>query len=224
MVDSVIPGQRSGSRTKLQDVQRYNVAVSRAKDQVWLFHSISLNQLGNREDLRYRLIEYAQRISNKFEAEPGGLVPVSESVRVKPFDSLFEQRVYNRIIERGYRVTPQYPVMGYRIDLVVEGEHGKLAVECDGDVWHGPDAQKNDMRRQRDLERCSWEFYRIWESDFYANPQKALEGLWSLLDEKNIFPLTDIFTKECASLGDDISGGKNKSSVLAPAQVPQQSR
>ena len=28
-------------------VQRYNVAVSRAKDQVWLFHSVGMDELTN---------------------------------------------------------------------------------------------------------------------------------------------------------------------------------
>ena len=32
---------------------------------------------------------------------------------------------------------PQFEIAGYRIDLVVEGMQGRLAVECDGDAWHG---------------------------------------------------------------------------------------
>ena len=38
---------------------------------------------------------------------------------------------------RGYRVRPQVPAYGYRIDLVVTGGENRLAVECDGDEWHG---------------------------------------------------------------------------------------
>jgi very-short-patch-repair endonuclease len=55
----------------------------------------------------------------------------------------------------------------YRIDLVVEGMQGRLAVECDGDQWHGPDRYEQDMARQRDLERAGWNFVRIRGGDFY---------------------------------------------------------
>jgi hypothetical protein len=38
---------------------------------------------------------------------------------------------------------------------------GRLAVECDGDEWHGPDRYEQDMARQRDLERAGWQFVRF---------------------------------------------------------------
>ncbi len=107
---------------------------------------------------------------------------------VEPFESLFEQHVFQKIAERGYRVIPQYEVAGYRIDLVVEGMRGRLAVECDGEAWHGPEQYQHDMARQRDLERCDWQFWRLPGSAFYRDPDRALEGLWTRLSELNIFP------------------------------------
>ena len=70
----------------------------------------------------------------------------------------------------------------YRIDLVVEGMQGRLAVECDGDRWHGPDQFEYDVARQRDLERVGWQFVRIRGSDFYRDPIEALVPLWDKLD------------------------------------------
>ncbi|MCY4177165.1 MAG: hypothetical protein OXD32_01525 [Endozoicomonadaceae bacterium] len=43
-----------------------------------------------------------------------------------------------------------------------------------------------DMQRQRQLERCGWEFFRIRESAFYANKENALAGLWQMLEERGI--------------------------------------
>ena len=43
------------------------------------------------------------------------------------------------------------------------------------------------MQRQRQLERCGWEFYRIRESAFYSNKDGALAGLWQALEERGIF-------------------------------------
>ena len=69
-------------------------------------------------------------------------------------------------------------------------------MECDGDFWHGADAYTADMERQRKLERCGWNFFRIRESRYYADPEKALEPLWSLVDRMGISSLTAIYEQD----------------------------
>jgi REase_MTES_1575 len=49
----------------------------------------------------------------------------------------------------------QYRVGRYRIDLVVEGERGRLAIELDGDAYHGPERWEADRQRQAILERSA---------------------------------------------------------------------
>ena len=85
-------------------------------------------------------------------------------------------------------MVPQHRVHGFRIDLVVLGDHSRLAVECDGDEWHGPEQYARDMAHQRDLERCGWRFFRLRASEFYRDPDAALEPLWALLHERGIAP------------------------------------
>ena len=107
-----------------------------------------------------------------------------------PYESWFELDVALMIATRGYRVIPQYPTIeNKRIDLVVEGEISKLAVECDGDRWHGPDEYEKDMDRQRRLERAGWEFFRVRGSVFSADPESSLEPLWLMLREHKIYPV-----------------------------------
>jgi very-short-patch-repair endonuclease len=108
-----------------------------------------------------------------------------------PFDSWFEVDVALEIVRKGFEVIPQFEMAGYCIDLVVEGGHARLAVECDGDNWHGVDHYEADMQRQRQLERCGWQFFRVRESVFYANKSGALKGLWQALDEREILPRFD---------------------------------
>ena len=114
-----------------------------------------------------------------------------------PFESWFELDVALKIVDRGYKVIPQYPVVeNKRIDLVIEGEATRLAVECDGDYWHGRDEYEKDMERQRMLERCGWTFFRIRESEFNANPETSLNPLWAKIDSMNIQPLTKFAYEE----------------------------
>lgn len=174
------PNERIGVLAKTSDHQRFNVAASRARDQLWLFHSAALEDLSP-ACVRYRLVDYMRAPRRMID-------DTSETER---FDSEFERHVYERIVARGFAVRPQVPVGDalthrYRIDLVVEGIRGKLAVECDGDRWHGPERYESDMRRQRDLERAGWRFWRVRGGEFYRDPEAALATLWAELDSAGV--------------------------------------
>jgi len=55
-----------------------------------------------------------------------------------PFDSWFEVDVALALAALGYTLSAQVEVAHKHIDLVIEGDDGaRLAVECDGEVWHG---------------------------------------------------------------------------------------
>ncbi|MGW2641275.1 AAA domain-containing protein [Streptomyces sp. NPDC001348] len=168
--------------------QAYNVAASRAQDQMWLFYSVPPDRL-KPHDLRLNLLTYMENPPAALEAVDD-IGPVLPDVRRAPFDSLFEQQVYLEIKERGYHVIPQFPVGSKRIDLVVVGARGRLAVECDGDAFHHATRQQieNDQRRDRELKRVGWEFWRVRESEFRFDPDAALDGLWQELDRQGIRP------------------------------------
>lgn len=181
------PNGRFAAQTKENMVQRYNVAASRAKDQMVLVHSLRSSDLKNPNDLRKQLIDYCLNVEQgRSQDVQGSIGIVPEGERVAPFDSLFEQRVHNRIVSRGYKVIPQYEPQiegyGYRIDLVVVGPYGKFAVECDGEFWHGADEFAKDIIRQENLERAGWRFFRVRESSFYSDPS-CLDELWPQLEK-----------------------------------------
>lgn len=195
MVAAPAEERRLSALTRDSAVQRYNVAASRAKDQLWLFHSVQIGDLANKtnnkankNDMRYQLLDYCYSIANRRDAAALGstITSVAEDKLVDPFDSLFEQRVFNRVVERGYSVIPQFAADTYRIDLVVIGAQARLAIECDGDRWHGPDRYAADLARQRDLERAGWTFFRIRESEFYVDALGVLTRLWQKLGELDI--------------------------------------
>ena len=171
--------------TRPEDERRFNVAVSRAKEQVWLFHSVELDDLSNTNDLRYKLLDHFLN----YKPQP---IPTQRTYERKlgtqpePFESWFEIDVYNDIVSNNYSVIPQYEVAKgrYRIDLVTILPNGvKIAIECDGDKFHGPEQLQNDLMRQRTLERCGWQFIRIRGAEYYSNRKKALEPLWKKIQE-----------------------------------------
>ena len=155
-----------------------------------------------------------ERIALQTKRQPGN--------QPHSFDSWFELDVFLRVARRGYRVIPQHEFGGYRIDLVVEGMDGSLAVECDGDYWHGADRYEADAARQRDLERCGWTFWRLRESVFRLDPDEALDDLWATLTRLRIFPTADEKMRHGAAQEAAEAGASTPADrTVASASIPQ---
>jgi very-short-patch-repair endonuclease len=175
---SVVADDNSYSATKLPDGQRINVAASRAQDQLWVFHTVDPATL-HPDDHRRALIEYV-RDSPTEEKRSAGLLDRCESD--------FERHVVRDLLNRRYQVDVQHRVGRYRIDIVVSGERSRLAVECDGDRFHGPEQWDQDMRRQRQLERLGWTFCRIRASEYYRQRAATIDALVARLEDLEIEP------------------------------------
>jgi very-short-patch-repair endonuclease len=152
--------------------QRFNVAASRARDQMWIVHSLSPQNDLKADDLRRQLIEHAQ--------DPSRLMRALEE-KEKRTQSSFEREVMKRLMTAGYRVAPHWRVGAFRIDLVVEGDSRRLAVECDGDRSYPLEKLPEDMERQAILERMGWVFTRIRGTEFFRNPERTMKPVFEKL-------------------------------------------
>jgi very-short-patch-repair endonuclease len=161
--------------------QQFNVAASRARDQMILVRSVEPDQLGGSDRLRRSLIEHF--------AKPFGEQPSRVGDARDLCESDLERGIYDWLNAAGYRVMPQVRVGTYRIDLVVEGaEDTRLAVECDGDKYQGPEQWIEDMRRQRALERTGWVFWRCFAVSWIRRREAVLEDLRRALEAQGIRP------------------------------------
>ena len=167
--------------------KRYNVAVSRARNLLWIVHSLDVDSHLKSGDLRRRLLEHAR--------DPQALLREME-VHGSRVGSPFEKEVMQRLVAAGYRVRSQWPVGAYRIDLVVEGLNRKLAIECDGEKWHTPEQLQDDLERQAILERLGWIFVRIRGSLFFRNPDAAIAPVFAKLEHLDIEALGPVSESE----------------------------
>jgi very-short-patch-repair endonuclease len=159
--------------------QRFNVAASRARDQMWIVHSLDPNHDLKADDLRRQLIEHAE--------DPARLMRALEE-KEKRTQSTFEREVMKRLATAGYRVTPHWRIGTFRIDLVVEGDGKRLAIECDGDRYYPLEKLPEDMDRQSVLERMGWIITRIRSSEFLRNPARAMKPVFEQLEMLEIRP------------------------------------
>lgn len=174
------PGDR-GAPSRLEMEQRFNVAASRARDRNYLFRSVNEDAFAP-DSLSAKLIRHFRQPF----VQDAALV---QDLRDR-CESDFEREVFDMITKRNYRVKTQVPVGGYRIDMVVEGDEGRrLAIECDGDKYHGPGQWQADMTRQRTLERAGWIFWRCFASSFVMRRDDVLADLFGTLDKMGIAAL-----------------------------------
>jgi very-short-patch-repair endonuclease len=161
--------------------QRFNVAASRARDRMYLVRSVQLSDLSE-VDLRKTLLDHFDKPILQGQRSGEDLIGLCESG--------FEKEVYLKLVDKGYRVIPQVKVGAYRIDMVVEGaEDRRLAIELDGDEFHGPDRWAHDMNRQRILERAGWSFWRCFASTWSLHTEEVFDELLSKLSSMHIEPI-----------------------------------
>jgi very-short-patch-repair endonuclease len=181
IISMVIGSQDRAAANKADMRQRFNVALSRARDRMYLFRSVSESDFAD-DTLNGRILSHFKQ---PFHQD----VKKVQSLRER-CESGFEFEMFDELTKRGYRVEPQVPCGGYRIDFVVEGSEGRrLAIECDGDRYHGPGRWQEDMARQRVLERAGWTFWRCFASTFVRRRSEVMSDLVGTLQQLGIEPL-----------------------------------
>lgn len=170
----VAKNARFASLTKDDDKKRFNVAVSRARNQAWLFYSLTLEDL-NPACVRHSLLSYFLNPKEEIKED-----------EVKIFEDSFEEEIYNKIVEKGYIVNTKVKAGKHIIDLVVEGKNNRLAIDCENKTWKGMEKWKEDMERINQLERVGWEFVKIRGFQFYRNPNEAMKDVWEKLNKLKI--------------------------------------
>lgn len=182
LVDSAAPGLPLRKETDGADgmmKKRWNVAVSRARDQLWLVHSFDPAAQLKPDDLRRSLFDWADGVMSDTigAAEPFDLP-----------DPEFTGQVLRALRKRGYRVEAGHDAGAWRLDMVVRARGRAAAIECDGSGREDEDAIRRDMERQTVLERAGWKFVRVRSADWFRRPEKTLERVCEALAALGIAP------------------------------------
>ena len=182
----VAPGHRLVALTAERFRQGFNVAASRARDQLWLFHAVTAEELAP-ADLRRRLLEHVTHPPDPVGSAAARARPASTDGRDPAFATRFAQRIHAELSAHGFAVAPGVEVNGRRLDLVVTGDGGRLAVLCDGVERPAP-LRRDDVEREQELRRFGWPVVRVRESDHVVDPEAVVAGILAELAAAGIAP------------------------------------
>ena len=160
--------------------RRLNVLFTRARERVEVF--TSMNPADVRVDERSG--QGVRALRDYLEYAANGRLETGLITRRRP-DSDFEIAVGSLLESAGYEVEPQVGVAHYFIDLAVRHPRTGnfvIGIECDGATYHSAkSARDRDRTREEALRALGWDLYRIWSTDWFADPRREFGKLQQFL-------------------------------------------
>jgi very-short-patch-repair endonuclease len=221
---------RQAERAHIQGM--LNVAFTRAREEMHIFHSAPVQAFGMASGQGTILdwLRYAMKVEQT-TFDP-------RSLSVLRAQSEFEASVMRDLQAQGCTVFAQYPSCGFFIDLVAEKDGRRVAVECDGEVYHldeHGELRAEDVLRQEILERAGWRVlripYRAWCKASGKQIARVFRALEELSDDANDsspapaeakaskVPTLRVSSYEAAILHALRSGAKDRGEVLVSARI-----
>lgn len=185
------------TQTGLMYCQRFNVAMSRARDRVYLFRSISADGPSNDADLKISLIRHFSDAG----AEPlNGAANTRGGVTSAPHRSLVRTGAVSqlrcRLKKDGFTVQTGGVACdsGPAMQLIVHGSSDRRIGICiDGrsseslntsEQWNT--SWQQSVNRRKVMARVGWKFWCCWETSFLLQPQVCYQELLSMLATERI--------------------------------------
>lgn len=161
--------------------RRLNVLITRARRRCEVFTNLAPEDIDLSRTNAAGVIALKQFLTY---AKTGRLETPSPSGRQSPFDAPFEQAVAAALRRHGYQVEQRVGSAGFFVDLAVvdESQPGRylLAIDCDGPDRHRT-ARDRDRLRHQVLAGLGWPVYRLWSTEWFQSPERALQKLLEVI-------------------------------------------
>lgn len=203
LVENSEDGEPLALRTAETFVKRFNVAASRARNQMWTIHSLDPEEHLKEGDLRRRVIEHSQN-PEKTIAELEETQVRETSIPTDDPEYRYQYRIRRGLEKAGYRVLTDQIVGNYQLDLIVEGRGGRVAITCDGANEHPPERLARSLEREAVLERLGWRFLRARASSYYLDPDKTVDWVLEKLEELELEPPDPGTEPEAATMAQEL--------------------
>lgn len=154
--------------------KRYNVAMSRAKDQVIIVHSFDLEKDLKEGDFRKGLFSYYTKIQEQQDKK------YLEQLAT----STFEQHIQKKLQASGYSIETHDVNGEAYVGLCVCKAGKRLYIMCDSEKWQEEIQLEEEMTKQTVLERVGWQFIYLTASHYFQDEKTHWQHLVETIEKK----------------------------------------
>ena len=176
---------------------RLNVAITRAKEKIYVVTSIEPEELiveGSKNagpKIFKSYLKYVRAISNKKYKEAGFVLdsfkPSLPNSNMETINNSIENDIKNELIKLGYSVETNLGNTDYKLSLAVYDkkiDRYLLGIECDYAAFKSSDSiLERDVYRTKFLQSRGWTIMRVWSRDWWMNKNKVITNIVKAINE-----------------------------------------
>ncbi|HIU06231.1 MAG TPA: DUF4011 domain-containing protein [Candidatus Onthoplasma faecigallinarum] len=176
---------------------RLNVAITRAKEKIYVITSIEPEELiveGSKNagpKIFKSYLKYVRAVSNKKNKEAEFVLdsfkpnlPTTDDVVVV---NQFENEIKDELTKLGYTVETNLGNTDYKLSIAVYDksiDRYLLGIECDYAAYKSSDSiLERDVYRNKFLQSRGWNIMRVWSRDWWLNKNKVVNNIVKAINE-----------------------------------------
>ena len=170
---------------------RLNVAVTRAKEKIYVVTSIEPEELlveGTKNagpKIFKSYLKYVRAVSNKKNKEVQYILdsfkPALPQTKEEVVLNQIEDEIKEELVKLGYEVETNLGNTNYKLSLAVYDkklDRYLLGIECDYAAYKSSDSiLERDVYRNKFLESRGWNIMRVWSRDWWLNKDKVINNI-----------------------------------------------
>ncbi len=174
---------------------RLNVAITRAKEKIFVVTSIEPEELqveGTKNagpKIFKKYLQYVRAVSNNKKKEVKFILDSFKPVVEKQNDSKLnklEEEIKIELEKLGYKVETNLGNTNYKLSLAIYDEkldRYLLGIECDYTAFQSSDSVlERDVYRIKFLQSRGWKILRVWSRDWWLNKNKVINNITKLIE------------------------------------------
>ena len=170
---------------------RLNVAITRAKEKIYVVTSIEPEELmveGSKNagpKIFKSYLQYVRAVSNKKNKEAQFILdsfkPTMPQATEDVIENKFEDEIKAELVKLGYNVETNLGNTNYKLSLAVYDkklDRYLLGIECDYAAYKSSDSiLERDVYRNKFLESRGWSIIRVWSRDWWLNKDRVINNI-----------------------------------------------
>lgn len=170
---------------------RLNVAITRAKEKIYVVTSIEPEELiveGSKNagpKIFKSYLKYVRAISNKKYKEASFILdsfkPTLPETKEVLISGQLENEIKDELTKLGYTVETNLGNTDYKLSLAIYNkklDRYLLGIECDYSAFKSSDSiMERDVYRNKFLKSRGWDIMRVWSRDWWLNKNKVISNI-----------------------------------------------